>query len=696
MRIGIDTGGTFTDLAAVTPGRPGHPEQEGTLEAKVPSTPDDPSRAVLDALAAADAQLGPDAGGPAGARPKADLVHGTTVALNAVLTGRVACAALVTNEGFQDLIEIGRQDRADLYALEPVKPTAMIPRERRFELAQRSWPALVDTPDGPRPDVTHLVETSAPSARELTRLTRQVKRSGASSVAVCLLHSYADPSIETRVAEALAPLGLPVTCSAEILPSYREVERFSTACVNAALVPVVRAYLERLSTALGSAKRDLRLSILQSSGGTLPAERAALEPVRVLFSGPAGGVVGAARAAAEAGLAGIATLDMGGTSTDVAFHDPALGLGNTVADARIAGHPVAVPTLDVHTVGCGGGSLVRVDRGGVLHVGPESAGADPGPVCYGRGSVPTVTDAHVLLGHIRAGGFLDGHLQLDTDAVTRAFERLGQDLGVPALEAASGVLDVAHAAMRRAVGVMTMQRGHDPRGLGLVAFGGAGGLAAASVAASLEMPGALVPARPGVLSAWGMASADAVSDHPLTVLEPLARWSAARRKRAFLELARAGRAALKAAGFRPGDIELETSLDLRYAGQSFELSLTESKDPAAAFAARHQERYGWRLDSGEVELVALRLRALVRSQSPAAQGPRPRRRSAPRAAQRDTRQAVFAGRPLPTPVYERAALAPGHVVKGPAILEEFSGTTLVPPGWMAQVTRGAHLWLAPE
>jgi N-methylhydantoinase A len=658
--VGVDTGGTFTDLVRVAPG-------ETPRTGKVHSTPGDPTRAVRAGLAELT-----------GGAQVEHLVHGTTVALNALLTGSIARTALVTNAGFRDLVEIGRQDRPELYALHPVKPAPLVPRRLRFELAQRSWP-------GPR---GKLVEEQRPDARAYEELARRLARSGAESVAICLLHSYADPAIERRVARALAPLGLPLTCSADILPAYREVERFSTAIVNAALAPVMSAYLARLA-------RDLpagRLSLLQSSGGTLAARVAAREPVRVLLSGPAGGVVGAARAAAEAGLGQIATLDMGGTSTDVAFHDPAAGLLGAASEARVAGHPIGVPTLDIHTIGCGGGSLVHVDKGGVLHVGPASAGADPGPVCYGTGATPTVTDAHVQLGHIAAAGFLDGGLSLDTDAVARAFEALGARLGVTPDAAAEGVLDVARAAMRRAVSVMTMQRGQDPEALPLVAFGGGGGLAAAALAGSLGMPGALVPALPGVLSAHGMAHADALRDHAATVLAPLAAWDAARRARALAELAQRGRRELREAGHAPGAIAFEHSLELRYHGQSFELSVPECADPAAAFAARHRALYGWDLPHGVVELVHLRARAVVRRAPPATGARRPRRRPAPEEAVVGTRRAGFGRRVLAKRI-DRARLAPGHVVDGPAILEEFSGTTLVPPGWRAEVRPGGHLWL---
>ena len=663
--IGVDTGGTFTDLVRTN--------GEELRAEKLPSTPDDPSRAVLEGIG----RLG-------GADRLGEVVHGTTVALNALLTGRFARAALVVNEGFLDLIEIGRQARPELYALHPVKQPAMVPRELRFELAQRSWPAPADG----APAGGELLTERSPSRAELDELARKIRRSRAESIAICLLHAYADPSIEERVADALRPLGLPITCSASILREYREYERFSTACANAVLVPVVARYLARLSGGLG----DVRLSILQSSGGSLPAERAATEPARVLLSGPAGGVVGAARAARQAGLERIVTLDMGGTSTDVAFHNTGAHLEDSVATAEVAGAPIGLPALDIHTIGCGGGSLVHLDAGGILHVGPRSAGADPGPVCHGRGDQLTVTDAHVLLGHIASGEFIGGRLELDVDGVTRAFELLAGRLGVTPRRAALAVLEVARAAMRRAVGVETMQRGHDPKDLPLVAFGGAGGLQAAALAEGLGLPGALVPTLPGCLSAYGMATADAISDHSRTWLAPLAQVGSRARRGVLRELARAGREELCAAGHAARRIEFEYSLDLRYRGQSFELSVPETFDRRVgeAFGERHERLYGWRLDAGEVELVNLRARASVRREE--VRAAKPRARSLPARARVGERMVELGGERR-VPVLDRSALGPGVRFEGPALVEEFSGTTIVPPGWAVRVTAGGHLWM---
>lgn len=660
--IGVDTGGTFTDLVCL--------EGDEVRVEKLASTPADPSRAVLEGVE----RLG-------GAGKKDEVVHGTTVALNALLTGRVARTALVTNEGFQDLIEIGRQARPELYALHPVKTPALVPRELRFELPQRSWPG----------EGGALERVRRPSRAELAELRKKLERAKPDSIAICLLHSFADPAIEQEVAQALKGLDVPITCSGTLLREYREYERFATGTANAALVPLIQNYI----AALGQALPDARLSILQSSGGSLPAERAAIEPARVLLSGPAGGVVGAARAAREAGLSRIVTLDMGGTSTDVAFHRANTEMWESVSRADVAGLPIGLPALDIHTIGCGGGSIVHLDAGGILHVGPASAGADPGPVCHGKGDELTVTDAHVFLGHISSGNFLGGAFELDTDAVARGFERLARRLGCTPQAAALAVLEVARAAMRRAIGVETMQRGQDPRDLPVVAFGGAGGLQAAALAEALELPGALVPALPGCLSAYGMATADAIADRSRTLLAPLAEWSPRARRGVARELAEGAREELRAAGHRAKSIDYEYSLELRYAGQSFELAVVEPFDASVAerFAARHRELYGWALDQGSIELVNLRVRALVRR--PMAPTPKPRRKALPRAAIVGERQATF-DRERNLPIIDRNALTPGVQFAGPALIEEFSGTTLLPPHWHARVTAGRHLWLERE
>lgn len=674
--VGVDTGGTFTDLVAL---------EEGVLRfEKVASTPHAPELALLEGLRRLNLAS-------ASATSGLHVVHGTTVALNALLTGRVARVALVTNAGFADLIEIGRQDRSELYALHPEKVAPLVPRERRFEIEQRSWP-------DPAPRARRCIEVRAPSRAQLERLKAAVSRSAPEAIAVCLLHSYADPLPEERVARALRALGAPITTSAGLLREHREFERFSTAVVNAALVPILRGYLERLETAL----RGARLSLMRSSGGRISAERAAQEPVRVLLSGPAGGVIGAARAARESGFASMVGLDIGGTSADVAFRRTRGAAGEPVRASVVAGHAVGVPSLDIHTIGCGGGSLLRVDSGGVLRVGPQSAGADPGPVCYGRGEEPTITDAHLLLGRIAPGEFLGGRLALDLDAVERAFEKLARRLGLNAREAALAALETANAAMRRALGVMTLQRGEDPRDTPLVAFGGGGGLHAADLVAALEMPCAIVPVGPGVLSALGMATADAVAERSQSLL---ARWTevpAAELTRVRRELERSVRDELAHDGHARAALEFESFLELRYEGQSFELRLPAARDKEAAaraFHRRHRALYGYALDDTPIELVNVAVRAIARA--PTSRRARAKLKTLEATRPQPERMVWFAarnGRALAARarIVRRETLRQGERLSGPAVIEEYSGATVVPPRWRAQVGRGGHLRLEPD
>ena len=675
IRVGIDTGGTFTDLYAVLPGG-------ATQTHKVRSTPEDPGHAIALGLQEMGLLKKGDFEADSAGGAALEIVHGTTVALNAMLTGRLGDAALVTNAGFRDLTEIDRQARPDLYALEPVRPTPLVPRERRFEIGQRS--AVLDG---------RVVEELRPTDGDIANLCDEVQASGATSVAVCLLHSYGDAEPERRIAEALRKRGLSATASADLVPEYREAERFSTALANAALIPVVREYLASLAQRLSGAQ----LELLQSSGGGLAAGRAADEPVRVLLSGPAGGVVGAADAARAAfgDDRAIATLDMGGTSTDVAFHDPALGLGTLGEEVRVAEHSIAVPTLDMHTIGCGGGSLARVDATGILRVGPESAGADPGPIAFGRGGTEvTVTDAYVQLGHIPREpiqqGFLGGTLSLDTDGVARAFERLGEQLSLSPSGAAEAVLESAVAAMRRALGVMTMQRGRDPRKTPLVAFGGGGGLCAAALVRALEMPSALVPPASGVLSAVGMARAARTADRSRTVLRA-AHDVTARELDGWLEqLARDCRQTLGVA--EDADCTSEVGLAMRYSGQSYELNIPgHTNDPVAAFHAAHEERFGWNLPDHEVQLVHARAR--VTAPAPMRTEERVAQDSGVAVTPLTHQTATFDDDEWDTPIVARSSLGLNTVLEGPTIVVEPTGTTIVRPGFTARVVPSGGILL---
>ncbi len=610
---------------------------------KVRSTPADPSVAVARALAAV------------GADRRTRLHYGSTVATNALLERRGARVALVTTAGFEDVLAIGRQVRPRLYDLLPVVPPPLVPRARRLGLAER---VLVDG----------RVETPlAPG--ELARLVRAVRRTRAGAVAICLLHAYLNPRHEARLLRALRPLGLHVTASHRLLREYREYERVSTTVVNAYVGPLMTAHVRGLRTIAPGGVR-----VMQSNGGLVAAATAAIEPVRTVLYGPAGGVVGAAARARRAGFTRILTLDMGGTSTDVSLVDGPLAYRT---ETTIDGLPIRVPALDIHTVGAGGGSLAVVDPGGALHVGPESAGADPGPACYGRGTAATVTDANVVLGRLVESEFLGGEMALDAGRARAAIDAVARRVGRPVDETAAGIVAVATAAMERALRVISVERGHDPRTFTLVAFGGAGGLHAADLADALGMPRVLVPRHPGLLSAWGMLAAEVVRDFARTLraVDP----SDAAIGAVFAALEREARASFRHERVRP--TARERAIDVRYEGQSYELTMPFARDWRGAFHARHRERFGHTDAMRPLEIVNARLRMRAAG-APVPRDSVPRRGRAEPIATRSVR---FGRVRVPTTVLRRDALPIGFRRQGPAIVCEYSATTIVPPGWTMRV-----------
>jgi len=619
---------------------------------KVPSTPRDPAEAVRRALRAVSVR-----------GRVAALHYGSTVATNALLERNGARVVLLTTAGFEDVLEIGRQARPVLYALEPDPPAPLVGRAERIGVAER---VLADG----------RVERRL-SRAAAARAAAAVVRRKAEAVAVCLLHSYARPAHERALGRALAGRGLHVTLSHRLLREYREYERTATVAANAYVGPLVTRHLRALARGLGG-----RLRVMQSNGGLLAARTAAAEPVRTVLSGPAGGVVGAAARARRAGYRRLVTLDMGGTSTDVSVVDGALG---ERAEAIVEGLPIRVPSLDIHTVGAGGGSLVRVDAGGALRVGPASAGADPGPACYGRGTAPTVTDAHLVLGRLVEHEFLGGAFPLDAARARRALAPIARRLGGSLAAAAEGVVRVATAVMERAVRVLTVERGHDPRDFTLVAFGGAGGLHAADLAAALGIPRIYLPPYPGLLSAWGVLGAAVRRDfsRTLRVVDPSPR----RIEEGFRALARAARSALAREGVARARVERR--LDARYAGQGYEVTVPWSRGWRRAFHAQHRRLFGHAAPARPVEVVTLRLRA--RGNAVPLPAERPRSRGAAASWQR----VVFGGRAHATAVHRREALPPGVQIRGPAIVCEYSATTVVPPGWRARVDRHGGLVLEP-
>ena len=658
LRVAVDTGGTFTDCVWIERGKP--------RMIKVFSTPADPSQAIAEALA----QIG--------ARAGVILLHGTTVGTNTLLQRKGARVAFVTTAGFEDTLEIGRQNRPKLYDLTFERVPPLVERGMRFGIPERVEPS------------GNIAQK--PSREDLRILARDVHTSGAESIAISTLFSFANPENERAIGRVLEELGLPLSLSHNILPEFREYERASTVAVNAYLQPVMQSYLQQLELRLrqvfsGKAK-NARVFVMQSSGGITSLEAASRQPVRTVLSGPAGGVVGATTMARLSGFERVITFDMGGTSTDVALVD---GEPRPSNEAEIAGLPVRVPMLDIHTVGAGGGSLTRFDAGGALRVGPESAGADPGPICYGRGVQPTVTDANLLLGRLQPDRFLGGSFTLDlerTRAVTA--EWLKQQHSRMSVEQfAEGVIRVVNANMERALRVVSVERGYDPRQFALVAFGGAGGLHACELAQSLGIPRVIIPAMPGALSACGILTSDIIKDYSQTVvmeLGPNPRLTSLNGK--FKALENLAQRDFQEDGWR-GKVRLERSADLRYRGQGFELNVPFGKSLLSDFHQQHQFRYGYHHADRVVELVTLRVRARLIS-------PKPRAVRAPTSRETvktEKGRVWFSGKSIPATIYDREQMAAGKKLKGPAVVTEYSATTVVPTSSTFYLDRAANLIL---
>ncbi|MFC7213809.1 hydantoinase/oxoprolinase family protein [Saliphagus sp. GCM10025334] len=670
-QVGVDVGGTFTDVVLAT--------EDGLTTAKVPSTADQ-SEGVLEGIekACEKAAVPPDS--------VETFTHAMTVSVNALLEGDGATTALVTTEGFRDVLEIGRQDRPSLYDLSVERVDPLVPRRRRFELAERATTEGVVDPVALE-DVVDLVDRLAEAGSEIE------------SVAVSFLHAYADPANEAAVADRLRErLEVPVSASHEVLPAFREYERTSTTVANAYVRPAIDAYLGRLvERARASGLPEPQ--VMQSNGGIADLDAVRERAVTTVLSGPAAGVVGAAATAeaaiADAGLEGLVTFDMGGTSSDVSLVRD--GEVARTTSAEIAGHPIATPMVDVTTVGSGGGSIAWVDAGGALRVGPASAGADPGPACYGRGGIePTVTDAAVVLGYLGPDATLGGEVSLDVGAAREALAELAGAAGLEsAREAAAGVYRVANATMTRAIRSVTVERGHDPREFGLVAFGGAGPMHAAAVADQLGMDRVVIPLAGGVLSAYGLLDADEKHDRVRTHRTPLEAADRDVLEETYAELTADALEDVDSGG----NPVVERRADLRYAGQSFELEVRvdDSVDLATVrerFDAAHERAYGYRMDE-PIELVALGVTVRATREAPSiryeARGEGRDERDDEDAL--DSRPVFFDGEPHKTTILARTTVAPGATVEGPSILEGEESTTVVPPGWSGSVGEDGELIL---
>jgi N-methylhydantoinase A len=676
VRIAIDIGGTFTDATLID-------EATGaTSIAKVLTTPSDPSEGFMQALRRVLGERNPG--------EVALVVHATTVATNAIIEGKIARSGFVTTAGFRDLLEIARQVRPTLYDTQFEKPPPLVPRDRAVEVVERL---------GPSGEVTLPLDDESVRAAAAVLRAEEVE-----SVAVCLLHAYVNPEHEQRVGELLAEElpGVPVSLSSAVAPEFREYLRASTTVINAVIRPVVERYLERIEEQLLDGGIGAKLLVMQSSGGVFGADAAARRPVFMVESGPAAGVIACAHLGSTIDAPDVLSFDMGGTTAKVGLiqdgrpsvtKDYAVGrhAGAGIGAMSLSGYPVRTPVVDLVEIGAGGGSIAWVDSGGLLRVGPQSAGADPGPVCYGRGGTePTVTDANVVLGRLDPGYFLGGELTLDVDGARRAIEeRCAGPLGLDVTQAAYGIVEIANAAMVNALHLISVQRGYDPRDFVLVGFGGAGPVHANAIAREAEMPTLVVPPSPGVFSATGLLTTDLKRDAAVTVMRRLDELEQGELDEVFTRLEQAGAEELRREGVASDRIEFVRQLDVRYVGQSYELTVEAGASLLARFHAEHERTYGFAAPEEPVELVSVRLTTVGRIEKPPARvvdaaGP---------ARPKGERPVYFAETDgfVDCPVYDRHALAAGANLAGPAVVEELDSTTLVHPGFDVRVDDRGNL-----
>ncbi len=670
-RVGVDSGGTFTDICMVE-------ESTGELKVwKVPSTPDDPSRAIAAGVVEGLREA-------ANVDPSATIYfgHGTTVATNALIQHRGVKTGLVTTDGFRDLLEIGRQRRPHLYDLQCDKPPVLVTRDLRLEVPER---------------LRHDGRIERPLDEDaVRRAARRLREANVKAVAVCFLYSYIDPRHEVRARDILAEElpGVFITTSHEVAPEFREFERFSTAVVNAYLGPVLATYVEKLGPRLDAAGVKGPRHITQSNGGVMSLATARDNAVRTVLSGPATGIVGALRVGALSGHNNLITFDMGGTSTDVSLIEG--GRPKLAAEMEVHGYPLKTPMLDIHTVGAGGGSIAYIDAGGHMKVGPRSAGSVPGPVCYGLGNdEPTVTDANVVLQVLNPRHLLGGRMAIDQKKAKASIDRLAESLGLDPMATAQGIISVVTANMAKAIRVISVQRGYDPRDYTLVAFGGAGPLHSSRLARELDMRRILVPRNPGILCALGLLLTDLMTNYAQTRLMPLDGAAPAATREVFASLEQRAAAWFADEGIGPEGRRLRRTVDMRYAGQNYELSIPydEHLTPDALIAAlrsgfekAHRQMYGYIAPEEPIQIVTCRIEAtgLVR---PAELRAHPEAISPVAEAIVDRRDVWLpeAGAFVECPVYDREHLGPGHVIEGPAIVEQMDATTLILPGQRGEV-----------
>ena len=652
VRIGVDTGGTFTDFVIYQNGKIGIK--------KIPSSPQNPSLVILkgieEFISAADSLW---------------IVHGTTVATNALLERKGGRIALLTTKGFEDVLSIGRQVRQNLYSLKGEHRALLLPRSRCFGLEERVLPS-------------GQIEWNV-SLKDIKRTLRKIKQTRIEAVAVSLIHSYANPAHEKAVGRELKKAKILFSLSSNILPEYREFERTATTAVNAYLMPVVDRYLTDLEKRLR--RTDLR--IMQSNEGSISPSAAKSEPIRTALSGPAGGVVGGFDLARAAGFTNIITFDMGGTSCDVSLLD---GKIRRTSEGRVGDFPVRLPMIDIHSVGAGGGSIAYLDQGGSLRVGPQSAGADPGPACYGRGHQPTVTDANLVLGRLDPDFFLGGQMSIHPERSHKAIDRLARKIGKTRLETAEGIIDIANANMEKAIRLISIERGFDPRRFSLFSFGGAGGLHAAEIAENLRIANVLIPKNAGVLSALGLLLADSIKDYSHSFLKPAEKTSQAEIQRLLDRLARRGFKEMAKEGFRPERVKILPFLDLRYWGQSYEITIPFRKNFIKDFHRTHQSLYSYHHPHKAVEIVNLRVKVTGKSKKIRLQKHPQGDGKAARAVIK-TQTLHYKQRSYSAPVFSRDLLQPGDRIKGPALVIDPESTAFLPPSFEVEVDSFLNLIL---
>ena len=642
--IGVDTGGTFTDFIYQKDGKWGVYKQL--------STPANPAASVLSGIDHITTS------------ERFKVVHGSTVATNAILERKGAVTALITNTGFEDVFAIGRQNRTELYNPGYRKPLPLVPSQLRFGVNCRT------RSDGGRE--VYFDEAGAKAVVE------QIARAGVQAVAVCLLFSFLNPEDEIKMEKILKDYKISTSLSHRILAEFREYERTSTTVINAYVSPIMKRYISHIIQNI----HGNELRIMQSNGGSISADTAMSESVRTILSGPAGGAVGAWETGKTAGIEKLITFDMGGTSTDVALIDGNLPL---TFESTIADFPVKVPMIDIHTVGAGGGSIARMDAGGSLTVGPESAGADPGPICYGKGEDITVTDAHLYLGRLIPEHFLGGNMRLDVDRLESCFEKMAKASGLDKQSLAEGILSVADTAMEKAIRVISVERGFDPSEFALFSFGGAGGLHAVSLARLLNIPMVFVPKNPGILSAVGMLMADVIKDYSLTVMQKTISTDASALEDMFIPLVTKGRDEICREGIEPNNVIVEKFLDMRYIGQSYEIMVPFTPNYEDSFHARHEKNYGYCSRGKKMEIVNIRLRVRGTPEKPAITPESMSDKTPDPRAFGGKRSVIFDGVARDTELIHREHLRHGNRFKGPAIILEYTSTIVMPPDTSAQV-----------